>query len=41
MPMAIANAHDTFATMFVTPSNVEKIAPAPIIRKMLYNTNFA
>jgi hypothetical protein len=32
---AIAKAQETFATMFVTPENVAKIAPAPIIKKML------
>ena len=32
---AIAKAQETFATMFVTPENVAKIAPAPISKKML------
>ena len=38
---AIAKAHEMLAMTSVTPGKVAKIAPAPMIRNMLYSTNFA
>jgi len=38
---AIAKAQEMLAMTFVTPGKVAKIAPAPIIKNMLYSTNFA